>query len=198
MPRWRISGRIPGSEYSYELIASASPDTTDGQMREMLQTLLAERFQMQSHRVTKEQEGYALTVAKGGVKLKEARDGDRAPPMPEWFAKLSPATVAGLEGKIVHTLEGLGIGAITGRRVTMAQLAESLENQLQTFVINETHIPGKYYIGLKYATDGAPEDVDLPPLLPALEHNLGLKLENRKGPVEMLVVDHIEKTPPEN
>src|SRR5215471_18633532 len=74
--------------------------------------LLAERFQMQNHRVTEEREEYALTVAKGGVKLEEARDGDPGAVDAGVVRQTPPATAAGLEGKIVNTLEGRGIGAI--------------------------------------------------------------------------------------
>jgi uncharacterized protein (TIGR03435 family) len=198
LPIWRISGQIPGSQYSYQLIGSTSADATTAQIREMLQTLLAERFQMQSHRVTKEQEGYALMLAGSGVKLKAAKDGDPAPAMPEWFAKFTPVGAAGMEGKIVATAEGPGVGAITRRRVTMGQLAGSLENVLRTFVTDNTRLPGKYYIGFKYAQNAAPDNTDLPQLLPALQESVGLKLEKRKGPVEMLVVDHLDKAPAEN
>jgi uncharacterized protein (TIGR03435 family) len=120
---------------------------------------------------------------------------NQAEPMPEWFSKISAASV---EGKVLATMEGKGVGAITGRRVTMAQLAESLTRVLRVFVRDETALAGKYYFAFRFAPENAAADSDLPPLTAALQENVGLKLEKRKGPVETLVVDHVEKTPTQN
>jgi uncharacterized protein (TIGR03435 family) len=57
---------------------------------------------------------------------------------------------------------------------------------------------GNYYIAFRYAREDAPMDADAPPLNAALQESLGLKIEKRKGPAEMLVIDHIEKEPTEN
>jgi uncharacterized protein (TIGR03435 family) len=159
----------------------------------MLRSLLADRFQMVSHFVTKEADGWVLSVAKNGPKIHEARDGDPAPPFPDWVTG-RPADPAAWDGTISTTSPD-GAWHVLGRRVSMLQLCERLERDLGTTVWDETAMKGNYYIAFRYAPDSAPMDADAPPLNAALQEGLGLKIEKRKGPVEMLVVDRIEKTP---
>ncbi len=189
---WQISGPIPQDVFVFQV--ETTPDATDEQVRQMFRALLADRFKMTAHRVTKDLDGFALTLAKSGLKMKEAKDGDPPPPMPEWFAKMQPTS---FDGKLQATMEGRGIGALTGRRVAMADLARTLGQVLRASVVDETGLTGKYYFGLKYAPERDAADSDLPPLATAIEA-LGLRLEKRKGPVELLTVDHMEKTPSEN
>ena len=189
---WRISGPVPGSESIYSVDAATAPNATDDQVRLMFQSLLIDRFKMAVHRVTKDVDGYALTVAKNGPKMQEAREGE-IPPMPERFSAKDTAV---LEGKVVAMILSRGVAAITGRRATMLQLSEGLQRVLRLPVLDQTSLTGKYYFDLQYATGDDP-DAPFPSLLSAVK-DLGLKLERRKGPVEMLVVDRIEKTPTEN
>lgn len=189
---WRISGPVPGSDHIYSVDATTDPNATDDQVRLMFQSLLIERFKMEVHRVTKDVDGYALTVAKSGPKMQEAKEGE-IPPMPQWFS--AKDTVA-LEGKVVATIPARGVGAITGRRATMLQLSEALQRVLRVPVLDQSSLTGKYYFGLEYAT-GDDADAPFPTLLSTVKE-LGLNLEKHKGPVEMLVVDHIEKIPTEN
>ncbi len=186
---WQISGPIPQDVFVFQV--ETTPDATDEQVRQMFGALLADRFKMTGHRVTKELDGFALSVAKSGPKMVAAKDGDPPPPMPEWFAKMQPTA---FDGKIQATMEGRGVAALTGRRVTIPDLARTLGQVLRAFVTDNTGLTGKYYFGVKYAPERDQADSDLPPLATALE-DLGLRLEKRKGPVELLVVDHMEKSP---
>ena len=188
---WQISGPIPQDVFVFQV--ETTPDATDEQVRQMFRALLADRFRMTAHRVTKDLDGFALTLAKSGIKIKEAKEGGPPPPMPEWFAKMQPTA---FDGKVQATKEGRGVSALTGRRVPMADLARTLGQLLRASVEHATGLAGKYYFGLKYAPEKEQADSDLPPLATALE-DLGLRLEKRKGPVELLVVDHMEKTPSE-
>ena len=138
-----------------------------------------------------------MTVGKNGPKIKEATAKDNPAALPEWFQKQGDIA-AELEGKVVATLPKAGIVAITGRRVSMLQLTETLQRVLRVSVLDQTGLPGNYYFALEFAQEDHPADVDLPPLFAAVQESLGLKLEKHKGPVEMLVVDRIEKTPTEN
>jgi uncharacterized protein (TIGR03435 family) len=194
LPRWRISGPIPGSEYLYTIEATAAPAATEDQVRLMFQALLGDRFKMTSHRVSREANGYLLTVAKGGPKIHEVKDGDQPAPMPEWLPRTDAAR---LEGKVVATMPGRGVTAITMRRATISHFCEGLERALQTFVLDETGLKGNYYLALRFAGADAPPDTDAPTLLGAVAE-FGLKLERRKGPLETLVIDHIETTPTAN
>jgi bla regulator protein blaR1 len=192
---WRISGPVPGSTSIYDFDVVTGADATDDQVRLMFQSLLADRFKMTVHRVTKDVEGFALTVGKGVPKMQEAKDSE-LPPLPEWI-HAGPDDKAKMEGHVVSISTGPGIGNLAGRRVSMLQLSEALQRVLQVAVLDETGLTGSYYFGIQYATDTATPDVTLPDLFSAVKA-LGLKLEKHKGPVEMLVVDHIEKTPTEN
>jgi uncharacterized protein (TIGR03435 family) len=194
---WRISGPLPGSDYIYAIDAATAPAATEDQIRLMFQSLLADRFKMIAHRVTKDVEGYALTVGKSGPKIKEAKAEDNPAPLPEWFQKQGD-TAATLEGKVVATIPKAGVVAVTGRRVSMLQLTETLQRVLHVSVLDQTGLPGNYYFAFEFAQEDHPADVDAPAVFAAIQESLGLKLEKHKGPVEMLVVDHIEKTPTEN
>ena len=192
---WRISGPVPGSSSIYQFDVVTSPDATDDQVRLMFQSLLIDRFKMAVHQETKEVEGYALSVGKGTLKMQEAKDGEM-PPLPEWI-RSNRGDAPKMEGHVVSTLSGPGIGNLTGRRVTMLQFSEALQRVLQVAVLDHTGLTGNYYFGLQYATGTATPEVTLPDLFSAVKE-LGLKLEKHRGPVEMLVVEHIEKTPTEN
>jgi uncharacterized protein (TIGR03435 family) len=191
---WRISGNPPGFGSIYQIEATHDSAATEDQVRLMVQSLLIDRFKMVFRRVPKEVEGYALSVAKGGPKLQDAKEGE-LPAVPEWMRRPS-AGATDLEGWVIATMPAPGVGAITGRRVTMLQLTETLQRLLRTAVLDRTGLSGKYYFGIRYATEADP-DVPYPNLFGAVA-DLGLKLEKHKGPVEMLVVDRIERIPTEN
>lgn len=178
LPLSRLSGTVPGSDYLFEVVATTDPGAADDQIRSMMQTLLAERFKLAVHRGAKEADGYSLKTGSRGPKVQEAKDGDPPPAMPPWMSKGIPE--ASLDGRVVSILPSAGVAAITGRRVTMAQLAAVLERQLGTFVTDETGLSGKYYLGFEFAQENHPPDVDLPTIFPAL-HDLGLKLEKAQG-----------------
>jgi uncharacterized protein (TIGR03435 family) len=180
----------------YVIDAKTEESASDDQIRRMFQRLLAERFKVAVHRETREQNGYALVASKSGPKIREVKAGDEAPPLPEYF-KSHPELKTLWEGSIHQTVEN-GLRVITGRRISMSKLAESLQEPLSAFVLDESRLPGNYYFALEFVPENNPKSVDGPSVFAALQEQLGLKLEKRKGPVEMLVVDHIEKVPTEN
>jgi bla regulator protein blaR1 len=168
-----------------------------------LQALLEDRFQLKFHRETKEGPIYALVVAKNGTKLKpsEQKEGQRRPMM------------------------RMGRGRIESQGITMAQLADMLSMQTGRKVLDRTALTGNYDVKLDYTPDQSqggpgfggpggrepggpgpgpeggmgppPPDPNGPTIFTALQEQLGLKLESQKGPVEVLVIDHVEK-PSEN
>lgn len=188
----------------YTIDAETSPGATDDQVRLMVQSLLADRFKFQAHRETRQLPGYTLKPAKGGVKIKPTPPGAPPEPLPEWFARGGEAKFKTIEGKILATAEGIGITAITARRITIAQLVQTLEEQLRAPVLDQTGLTGQYYFAFKSVRVDAPPNAasDAPILAPtlftALRESLGLQLEKQTIPVDMLVVDHVEKTPAEN
>jgi len=195
LPSWRVVG-LPAGDDFFQVDARFDEAATTDQIRSMFQSLLASRFQLGAHRETKELNGYTLNVGKSGLKLKESNPGDPPAPLPPWFAG-KDAMIPQIEGKVIASAEGKGIAAVTGRRVSMAELAEGLQSPLRTFVLDKTNLSGKYYFAFKFLRDDAPPDADAPTLAQALQE-LGLRLEKVKGPVEMLVIDHVEKMPTAN
>jgi len=190
----RVTGKNGGSVYSVE--ATFDPAATDDQVRLMVQALLAERFKMRAHRASREADGYALVVGKGGLKIKEANPGAAPPAMPEWIRDASPALKA--ESFIAANLQDGGVVGVTGRNVSMSQLAETLQRSMKVPVWDRTGLTGNYYFAFRYALEsGAGSDADAPAVATALQESLGLKLEKQKGPVETVVIDYIEE-PSEN
>lgn len=160
------------------------------QRRTMFQQILAERFNLTAHRDTRELPVYALSIAKGGAKLKQS------PP--------DPSLPAGAKS---GGRSGMSSGRITAQRTTVSELAAMLGVQLGRNVIDSTALTAAYDFTLQWTPDtgasaastgSAPTPSDAPPsIFTAVQEQLGLKLESTKAPVEVLVIDHIER-PTEN
>ena len=167
-PGWIDSAR-------YHIDAKADSNVNDDQLMPMLQALLAERFHLVLHREKKEIAAYALVAAKGGMKMQPAATGDRS--------QLNSRN-----------------GSLTARNVTMAKLAEFLTNQLERPVVDETgNGDGRFDFTLEFANERMQRAAEAdgvttakPPLFTALPEQIGLKLEARKVPVEVLVIDKVE------
>jgi len=151
------------------------------QIREALQKLLAERFQVTFHHESKEVGGYALTTAKGGLKLTPIADEEGG----------SHGT-SSTGGRTRH---------LTATRVDMARVAAFLARETGSPVEDQTHIPGVYTFTLDWTRDdveSSPSDHDLlPPLFTRLQEKLGLRLEVRRVSVDILMIDSAER-PSEN
>lgn len=194
----------------YNIVASIAPGTTEQQFRVMLQNLLAERFQLKLHKETKELPIYSLSVVKNGPKLKKAEPDPppdpnapeddrnfRSGPLakdPDGFPILSGGT----------TMAVMGDHARMKNKGHMDFLVRQLAAQLRQPVVDNTGLTGEYEFSLSWvarpagAISSMAEDPAGPDLFAALQEQMGLKLEQKKGPVEVLVIDHVEKTPTEN
>jgi uncharacterized protein (TIGR03435 family) len=160
--------------------ATTNHDATVDEMRQMMRNLLATRFKQKAHIVSKNMEGVALTLAKGGLKVKEVElpVGDR------------PFVGA--------TLPGKGIVQETSHHATIDELAQSLARSLHQPVWNRTGLTGNYDYTLRYGVGDDPA-VDAPSLEYALRNTLGINLLKRQtGPVDFLVIDSMETDPGEN
>ena len=198
---FQVSGMPKGPISWYTIDAKTNPAATDDQIRLMFQTLLADRFKLTTHRETRELNGYALVVGKNGPRIEPAKDGDKPAPLPPWFLAKGDTMIPLIEGQIMATAEGNGINAVTGRRVTLTQLAELLEQEMGAFVLDKTGLTGKYYFGFKCLQMNSPlqaSAADVPDVFTALQETLGVKLQKEKGPVEMMIVDHLETVPTAN
>jgi uncharacterized protein (TIGR03435 family) len=191
-----------GAEH-YDIQAKADGNVSVQQMEgPMLQALLEERFRMKVHRETRQLPAYELTVLKSGAKLTASKEGscvtyavDSPPPAPAPGAPRTNYCGAriGVEG-LNRTLEGQGVTMA----VFAANLSRTYNSSLGRNVIDGTALAGAFDVHLKWAiealSDGAAAaDATGPSIFTALQEQLGLKLESTKGPVEVVVVDHIEK-----
>jgi uncharacterized protein (TIGR03435 family) len=159
----------------FEVTAKAAPETPADQLLIMLQGLLKDRFRMTLHTEQRVMTHYELVIGKNGPKLKES-------------------TVNALDATGAARLDG-----IKSNRMTMNKLASLLSRMTRMPVIDETGLTGYYQFDLKYADERQPVENQVgPSVFTAVQEQLGLKLESRKGPVEVLVVDHAEKVPVEN
>jgi uncharacterized protein (TIGR03435 family) len=160
---------------------SAMNDTQRQQAQDRLmakvRAMLADRFQLKTHRETKEMPVYDLTVAKGGVKMQVApEDGNND---------------VGLNSSRTNEAKT----GVTAKRLPMEILTRFLSNQVGRTVVDRTGLTAHYNFKLVYTADMG--DTTGPSIFTALQEQLGLKLESGKGPVEVVVIDRAEK-PSEN
>jgi uncharacterized protein (TIGR03435 family) len=210
-----------GSE-RFNIVAKLPDGATKEQFLAMLQNLLIERFKMVVHREKKDLPAWALLVAKNGPKFKAS--GAEAPagePQPlsdrpvigkDGFPEMLPG---GRGGIMMALMPGRGAKMAAGQ-ASMQELAERLAGQLGGPVTDQTGLTGKFNFTLYYSMEGLvlpppppgamggpmpppSSDAETAPSLPtALQEQLGLRLESKKVPLDLIVVDHIEKVPTEN
>ena len=168
------------------------------QKRDMLTAALTERFKLKVHTETKVVPVYELTVARGGPKLKETAPVETK----KDDAPGSGASGASSVGTARKTSFSIGGGHFQMTGAPISALANQLSSVERRSVIDKTGLTGSYDIDLKWTPDDAPPgggaDGDTAPsIFTALQEQLGLRLEATKGPVDTLVVDHVE-LPAEN
>jgi uncharacterized protein (TIGR03435 family) len=194
----------------YNIEAKPETNTDQKQMWLMLQTLLADRFKLGLHRETRELPVFALTATKGGPKLAAPMGGACNETMPPPDAARQQPIAPPCGPGIFKAGTGL---TMQGINLTMAKFTGFLGRTIGREVIDRTGFTGKFDLHLEFAFDdaiaGLPHpsragdaDQSADPLLRAsitiaLRDQLGLRLEATKGPVEVLVIDHVER-PTEN
>ncbi len=171
--RYDIEARPPSTFKSSKANPSTPKAPLNQEQREMLQALLIDRFQLQFHRETRQGPVYLLTLGKGALKLKEVKDKGEF----EW----------------VGSLQGAGINGdgLTGKNISMPVLAQRLSQYLKKPVFDQTGLKGFFDFRIEYATDDAQPDI-ISCILTSLQ-GIGLKLKPSQGPVETIVIDHVEK-----
>jgi uncharacterized protein (TIGR03435 family) len=214
-PEWMASERF---DISAKLPAGAKGE----QIPEMVQALLEDRFGLKLHRETKDFPVYALVVAKAGLKMKETPPDPAADPAAPRKA-FDVTTSSSQSGTTINYGNGMymtfGDNSFIGKKLPASAMADTLARFVDRPVVDMTELKGNYDFTMHFS----PEDfgammlraavaagVPLPPeamklveasngdsLFSALE-TLGLKLERSKAPIEVLVVDHLEKAPTEN
>jgi uncharacterized protein (TIGR03435 family) len=178
-PDWLDSQR-------YEIAGKAAGPATEEELRLMMQALLRERFKLQLHRETRELGAYLLVAGKNGPKFHES-------------------TTEG-EGSIDINQRQLRVSV---QRTPVSRLVEMMSNMLRAPVIDMTGLKGRYDLTLnvaQYAADLAAQGKSLDSvradpeafLSLILQEEFGLKLEAKKMPLGVVVIDHAEKSPVEN
>jgi len=169
----------------YDIVAKLPPGASDGQLPQMLRSLLAERFMLAFHREEKPMPVWALVVAKNGPKLVKSPEGT------------TPESKCGREGLQL---------TCRNKKMTMAALTGNLprwnsQNWFELPIVDQTALKGEFDVNLTWTLSNHFDSVLDPgalSLFDALVEQLGLKLEQRKAPVERVVIDHAEKVPTEN
>lgn len=157
---------------------SAKPDAENGptyeQLKPMLQQLLAQRFHLQTHTVQKDMKGYSLVLAKSGERLTPSKNSD-------------PAGAYIMQNRV------------QAQGIDLKTLASVLTFVLKQPVEDETGIKGMFDVKLAFSSpEGDVADSSLPSIFTAVQEQLGLKLEPAKVPVQILVIDHVDRVPTEN
>jgi uncharacterized protein (TIGR03435 family) len=203
-PEWINSER-------YLVDAKSVGRASRDQVRLMLQSLLEDRFQLKVHRDTRELPVFNLVMARGGPKLPAPKeggciDGD-PPPLPNGDRMPVPGSGPVPLVRCGHlgiTLEKGG-ARVFGGKTPVSELIPVLSTMLHRMVIDKTGLAGLFDIELHFVPDDStaslppppPEagasDPMSPPIFSALPEQLGLRLEPAKVPVEVIVIDHVER-----
>jgi uncharacterized protein (TIGR03435 family) len=185
IPETRISGGPGWTRATKWDMEAKSDSATDDQLRaldssktreqklHMLRALLADRFALKVHEETRQLPIYALVVAKGGPRFQPS--------------KINGTTINNGHAQIT----------VTGSDHTVALLAEQLSRTLGRVVVDKTGLDGRYELSLKWTPDDAPASAGTaadagPSIFTAIQEQLGLKLESQRGPVPILVIDHLD------
>jgi uncharacterized protein (TIGR03435 family) len=169
-PAWVVSDK-----YDFAATTGTTKDLTGTELEPYFRALLTERFHLQFHRETKEMQVYSLGIAKTGPKLRaHAGAGDTSTNITNGPAKTS----------------------LKSTNVSMKGFAGTLGRRLDREVIDNTGLTGGYDLTLEWAPNPSADSAE-PSLFTAMQEQLGLKLESTKGPVEVIVIDNIER-PTEN
>jgi uncharacterized protein (TIGR03435 family) len=184
-PPFQIQGPDWLNDNRFDVIAKAEAGGDDAKLRLMLRDLLAGRFGLKVHPEQRDMQIYGLSLARGGPKFQESPD--EGPP---------------------EFVNGGDRGTLVAHRVTMKDLAAQISDPLRRPVIDETGLKGRYEIRIDVTAymqsaaggDGHSEgQIDVMSVLfTALQQQLGVRLDSKKENVDILVIDHAEKTPTEN
>jgi uncharacterized protein (TIGR03435 family) len=180
---WAIDAKVAGED------VPLLTKLTLAQRLGMYQQILTDRFGLKYHHEQRDRPMYALVVVKGGPRLTASNAEIVAQ------ATKHPGRPGNLQ---------MGRGTISGEGTTMYFLAIMLSRQLGRVVVDQTGLTGRYDFKLTWTPEdaavSAPQPIDSgadvaagPSLFTAIQEQLGLKLESTKGPVDVVVIDHVEK-----
>lgn len=197
LPKWAQE-----SWFIVDARAGGNPSRDD--VRQMVLSLLKDRFQFAAHMEKREGQIYALALAKPGLALKpQAKDAPctRSPSQVDTkkYPNVNPSyeAVPAHCGVFGRELSQGGEHRLEMLNVTMQQMADALGLGLPLSVVDKTGLEGRYDAVVDFGTENAEQNAEssetmgLPPLRGALEAQVGLKLVREKGLVDTFVIDHI-------
>jgi len=213
-PDWLTSER-------FDVNAKLPEDSNPEQLPEMLQSLLEDRFQIKSHLEKKELPVYALTIGKPPLKIQESAPDPNAPVALKGTADVvASGSAAGVSVDLGNgSYYTFNNGKFEIRKVTMDMLARQLERYVDRPIVDMTDLQGTYDLSFSVTTEdyqamlihaAVNSGMMLPPQVLRLMDNssiaslmdglqqLGLKLDARKAPLDVLIIDQLSKTPTEN
>ncbi len=199
-PAWLTNDR-------FDISAKAEPEVVaKAGMAALLRQLLEERFALKAHREMRELPVYSLVMAGKTVHLRSVPENDCIPPAPGTPppSAADGKTRAAACGDVWGTFAA-GVTSINGRRVPIPRLADMLEGTLDRTVIDDTNLKGFFDFDLHWSPEAAPSGTSSAPesapdsraaaaaMLSALRDQLGLAVKSTKRPVEVIVIDSVEK-----
>jgi len=198
--RFDIDAKVDGAD------VATMKNLSFDQRKQMICSLLTDRFGLKTHTETKDLPVYALVIGKGGSKLQQAKPGDTYP-----NGLKGPDGQHGGAGMMMFN----GNGQLTAQGVPISNLVRMLSQQTGRTVIDKTGLTGDYDFTLQLppmkgpipmphaagdapaGADDAADDSSGPSIFTALQDQLGLKLESQRAPLPLIVIDHVEQ-PSEN
>jgi uncharacterized protein (TIGR03435 family) len=182
----------------YDISAKSGDGANQSDLTLMLRALLVDRFHLKFHRETKELPIYSLVIAKKhgelGPGLTESTDRD---------CTTDPSSRSVVEARKLFGLQCGEMAAYGGQiravSIPLDRLTPRLSRLMDREVVNKTGLTANFNIHLEWTPERpqgdalSPPEVEGPSIFTAIQDQLGLKLESQKGPVDILVVDHVEK-----
>ena len=164
-PAWVLDG----TGTRFDIQAKAATGTSEDQLKLMAQTLLADRFQLKVHREMRPVPVYALVIAKNGPKLQPVKPGERR------HIESQP-------------------GFMSGTNVPMSSFIDEYSGKVDRPIIDKTNFSGRFDFTLRWTPDGpGHSDPSFGSIYSEIQSQLGLKFEPQKLPIEVLVIDSVEK-----
>jgi uncharacterized protein (TIGR03435 family) len=197
IPAFRVVGAPAWIRRERFDISARIPESSSGQVLSMLQTLLVQRFNLRAHRETREQPVYDVVVARPdgrlGPRLKRS-DSD-------CVGANDPPTVPPSRDAPCAALFGVGPagGRIVSKGQPLRRVISALSMAVSRTVVDRTALEGPFDVDLQWGADvgTAVTAGDTPSIFTALQEQLGLRLEPARGPVEVLVIDSVERPTPD-